>query len=227
MAAKRDADHPKIMLRRVLGGFEPAHQHAEEQLQHYPVGALVEVQVWQRRSQPHLALYWVILHQCVDNSENRYGRAEDLHEALKVALGYSRRVNLLASHQSTIKATITKLINRVRAAITTVLPTWVGAKACILLLDEVLHHVDEMGDSETLILPGSISLNRMDQAEFKVYFDRAMNELRKAGYPIDDYLREGKRKIAPYYTSKTSLPRGQHAVSHSHGERPEAQYAHQ
>jgi hypothetical protein len=227
MASKRDEDHPKIMLRRALGGFEPAHQHAEEQLQHYGVGALVEVQVWQGRSQPQLALYWVILHQCVDNSENRYGRAEDLHEVLKVTLGYSRRVNLLVSHQSSVKAAIAKLLNRVKAGLTAGIQHWAPARACIALIDEVLRHVDDMGDSETLILPGSIALNRMDQAEFKVYFDRAMNELRKAGYPVDDYLREGKKKIAPYYPPKSSLPRGRNVVPHPHEERPESRYAHQ
>lgn len=143
--AARDQEHPRVIMRRVVGGFVPAAPYDEERLMHYGVGHDVEVQLFQRRSLPHLRLYWAVLHEVVENSEGKYGRAEDLHEALKVALGYQRKIQLL--------------------------------------------------DGATIILPGSIALTRMDQAEFNVYFQKVEVELSGAGYDVKGYIDSAKRKM--------------------------------
>ena len=86
-------------MRRVVGGFEHSTPWVEEMLSQFAIGSEVEVRIMQRRSLPQLQLYWVILHLCVSNSEDKYGRAEDLHDALKIALGYSRRVPVIGGNE--------------------------------------------------------------------------------------------------------------------------------
>lgn len=153
---KRNSEHPRLVMRVGLNKkLEHVVPWGEEMMMHYPLGADVEVQIYQRRSLEHTRLYWAVLHAIVDNTENKYGSAEDLHSAIKVALGYTHKIKLISG--------------------------------------------------DTIILPGSIAFDKMDQAEFKVYFDRAMNELRKADYPVDKYIEEGKKKLAeikPYYRGK-------------------------
>jgi len=154
--SKNKTDKPRTLLRRVPGGFVLVYPHDEERLMHYAIGSVVEAQFWQQRSREHLALYWVILHDVVENSD-QWPTTEHLHDALKVALGYTREINLIG-----------------------------GGK---------------------IYMPGSIAIDRMDQADFKVYFDRAMNQLREAGINIDAFLAEGKKKLAqrqqPYHGAKT------------------------
>lgn len=61
-----------------------------------------------------------------------------------------------------------------------------------------------------MTLDGSISIAKMDQAEFRIFFDNAMNKLREAGYPVDDYLAEAHRMTeqreqkqpAPYHKGR-------------------------
>src|SRR5690348_16234338 len=93
--AKRNPEQPKLLLERTLNGFSPATPWDQEVLAQYAIGSTCEVQVFQKRSLPRLRLYWTILHDCVANSENKYGSAEDLHSVTKIALGYTHRVKLM------------------------------------------------------------------------------------------------------------------------------------
>jgi hypothetical protein len=193
---KRDSEHPKVLLTRTLHGFAPATPYDQERLMHYSIGATVEVQVWQKRSLEHLRLYWAVLHQCVDNSENKYGRAEDLHDILKITLGYSRRIRLLIpAVQSGVLDAIKGLIEAARWYVQHYGAGTRAAGRLATVLQNAEKSLKVLAETaETIVLPGSVAFDRMDQAEFKVFFEKAMNELRKAGYPVDDYVEEGKRK---------------------------------
>jgi hypothetical protein len=188
---KRGAEHPKVLLRRTLAGFEPAAPWVAEQLMHYSIGAVIEAQFWQSRSPEHLALYWCVLHGCVENSENKYGRTTDLHDALKIALGYTHKIRMLDVGPGHL------ILTRLAALIVKILkhdglPWW--AKE---FLDQAFKLCMELGEhvGDTIVMPGSIALDKMDQSEFRVYFDRAMGELRKAGYPVDELIKQGKDKL--------------------------------
>jgi hypothetical protein len=213
MAKKRSNEHPKVLLERRPEGWRPVTGYDAERLSQYAIGAVVEAQLWQNRSLEHLRLYWVILHQCVENSENKYGRAEDLHDAIKIALGYTRTVKMLAVGPGAVAVKrLTQNMNRIGVFIQKIEPRVPAAwrqpindlfNATAELVESLYQHI-----GDTIIMPGSIALDKMDQAEFRVYFDRAMNELRKAGYPVDDFLAEGQKQIArnkagnPYQTKQ-------------------------
>src|SRR5689334_13583602 len=113
---RRSAEHPKVLLQRTGPvTFVLVLPQDQERLMHYAIGAEIEAQFWQERSLDHLRLYWAVLHQCVENSEGKYGRSEDLHDMLKVTLGYSRRVTLLCpSEHATIATKVLKLLRRLR-----------------------------------------------------------------------------------------------------------------
>lgn len=200
---KRNSEHPRLVMRVGLNKkLEHVVPWGEEMMMHYPLGADVEVHIFQRRSLEHTRLYWAVLHACVDNSENKYGTAEDLHSAIKIALGYTHKVKLIGEGPGTLLLRSAKYclsqLNILRA------PEIPGISKWLDKLAEILFQLEEYV-SDSILLPGSIAFDRMDQAEFKVYFDRAMNELRKAGYPVDAYIIEGKKKLAeikPYYGAK-------------------------
>ncbi len=204
--AKRSTEHPKLLFYvdfvdgcgKVL---RPAMPFVEEQMMHYAVGANVEIQLWQDRSPEHHALYWCVLAECVANSENKYGSSQDLHSAIKVALGYTHKVKLLGVGPAALAADrLAKWATRIVAFVANALPfipeKWRKAASDLSaeagpLIEEVYKHT-----GDTLVLPGSISFHNMDQAEFRIFFDAAMNELRKAGYPIDEILAVAKQKVA-------------------------------
>jgi hypothetical protein len=193
---RRSAEHPKVLLKRTGPvTFVLLLPQDQERLMHYPIGAEIEAQFWQERSLDHLRLYWAVLHQCVENSEGKYGRSEDLHDMLKVTLGYSRRVTLLCpSEHATIATKVLKLLRRLR-----VFFARLGTKG-----EDVVREIDETGklarkletECESILMPGSVSFDKMDQAEFKVFFEKAMEQLQRAGYPVYDYIEQGKQKLA-------------------------------
>lgn len=182
----------------------PAAPWVDEALMQYAIGARVtSKEIRQDRSKPHHNLYWGVLSLCVENSENKYGSAEDLHGAIKVALGYRREIKLLSTGEGRLMLTrIGENYNRIGAfiqkAIAYVPKAW--RQPIIVLFDQTAEMIEGMVVyiSDTLILPGSISFSRMDQAEFKVFFDRAMGELTKAGYPVEEYIEIVKTKLVPY-----------------------------
>lgn len=200
---KRNSEHPRLVMRVGLNKkLEHVVPWGEEMMMHYPLGADVEVHIFQRRSLEHTRLYWAVLHACVDNSESKYGTAEDLHSAIKIALGYTHKVKLIGEGPGAMLLRSAKYcLSRLNILVTPKIPgitEWIDKLTMILL--QLEDHV-----SDSIVLPGSIAFDRMDQAEFKVFFDRAMNELRKAGYPVDNFLEEGREKLAeikPYYRGK-------------------------
>jgi len=191
--AKRNPEQPKLLLERTLNGFSPATPWDQETLAQYSIGSTVEAQIFQRRSLPRLRLYWTVLHDCVANSENKYGSAEDLHSAIKIALGYTHKVKLMGDGPGAV------LLKALKFALTEI-GRIAGSQPSLLgtLVQKALKVADQLDEhiGDTILMPGSIALDRMDEAEFKVFFDRAMNELRKAGYPVDALLEESEKKLA-------------------------------
>lgn len=147
--AKRSTERPRLIM--VVGQskrLEHVASWGEEMMQHYAQGAEVEVQVFQRRSAGRHRLYWLMIHDIVENSDN-WTSDEDFHNATKVELGYVRTVPLI--------------------------------------------------NGGTIIFPGSISFEKMDEAEFKIYFDRAKAVWSKAGYDVAKFEKEASEKLKPYY----------------------------
>jgi hypothetical protein len=216
--AKRNSEHPKVLLQKKLGGWTFVDAYGEEQCAGYAIGSVVEAQFWQKRSLEHLRLYWAVLGECVNNSEGKYGSAEDLHEVLKIALGYTRKIELLLPSEHVDAAdVIGKALRAAQSAI----------NGCRWVLRRVLGefwltpHLDaannqlasarlrigEITQSRMQVtLPGSIAFHSMDQAEFKVFFENAINQLRRAGYPVDEFIEAGKAKLARIKNYQKSLP---------------------
>jgi hypothetical protein len=191
----RSSEHPKVLLTRTLQGLAPATAYDAERLAAYGIGHTIEATLWQRRSPAHHRLYWVVLTVCVSNSEGKYGTADDLHAAIKIALGYTHRIQLLIPSENALLATKVRDVLR---------KCWqyiksVGAAAGMPLLKEIENVNVALtkleSDRTTIVMPGSIAFDRMDQGEFKVFFDRAMEQLRLAGYSVDEIIEEAKKQL--------------------------------
>jgi Protein of unknown function (DUF1367) len=211
MAKRNREEEAKVLMVRTPQGFRPLDGISEENLMHVAIGAVVECQIWQDRSPEHHRLYWAVLGQCVDNSENRYGSSKDLHSALKIALGYTHRVKMIGTGQGGIIFEKIKFwMARLRKFIKVVTMPAKWRKAADEMYLEGAGYIAMMEPfvGDTLVLPGSISFSKMDQAEFKVFFDCAMDELRKAEYPVDAFIEEGKKKMAPSSYPKTGERHG-------------------
>jgi hypothetical protein len=206
MAKRSSRETPSLLVKRTGSGFDLVNQWDHEACSDIPLGAECEIsKPKMQRSLDHLRLYWVVLHFCVDNSEGKYGRAEDLHDMIKMLLGYSRKVRTLVPNPQAIVATeIRELLDGLqaiiswcadraqnlpgplRSALTRIVPRWAN----------VSKRLPELEQSyETIVLPGSIALDKMDQAEFNTFFERAMGLLEGAGYSVWDYIEEGKKKL--------------------------------
>jgi hypothetical protein len=135
-----------ILMDRVPSGLSPTTDFDSQCLSQYGIGRTVEIKIRQPRSLPQHRLYWVMLSICVANKDDMYGSKDVLHEVLKVALGYKKKIKTM--------------------------------------------------DGEEITLPGSISFAAMDQAEFKIYFDKAKIVLAGAGYPIEEIEKEANRQLA-------------------------------
>ncbi len=90
---KRSQENVPLRMRRRKLGREhpmliPADRLAWQQLSSIAFDAEVDVTIRCRRSNPHNAKYWALLHEVVKASE-KYATAEHLHRALLLALGYT------------------------------------------------------------------------------------------------------------------------------------------
>ena len=89
--AQTDIDRAPVMMRRTVRGLEPLAPFDAERLDQVAIGAVVEVAIKKKRSSPQNRLYWSILAKVVENVEG-YPNSERLHEALKLHLGYVRKI---------------------------------------------------------------------------------------------------------------------------------------
>lgn len=214
---KRSPEQPKVLLERKLGGWGFFDGFSEEQCQGYAIGAIVEAQFWQNRSLPQLRIYWATLSQCVFNSEGKYGSAEDLHEVLKIALGYTRQIDLLLPGENAGAAAVVKVAletcNKILKGCQWIIRRTVGTIWITPLIDDAIVKATAAVDLVRVFeqqrlkvtLPGSISFSSMDQAQFKIFCESAFSQLRRAGYPIDDYIEQSKIKLARVAKSNSRL----------------------
>lgn len=117
-------EKPGMLMRRAKASLIPVSGYDDELLAAIPEGNLVEVTVRRKRSWPQLKLYWALLNNVVKNYPCGYPNSDKLHDAIKMALGYTSE---------------------------------------LIGLDGVVY-----------IIPDSIAINKMDQADFQLYFDNAI-----------------------------------------------------
>lgn len=86
--SKIDLDSPRLRMVRTPQGLAPCSPHDDERLSEYSIGSEIEVRLFQRRSDDHHKLYWVILGEIANNNEKGFTTAEGIHWALKMDLGY-------------------------------------------------------------------------------------------------------------------------------------------
>ena len=220
---KFNPEHPTISMvverKNEQGGIRlcPADGYAEEALNQLPYGTAVEIKFYQRRSYPKLKLYWSVLGTCVKNGD-KYGTAENLHDVIKITLGYCRRVKAIGVGPAAqlIDSCILlmrgcwKAANSANKALRDV----INMGPLLLGLEQIAAKLNELKEivGDTIVLPGSISFAKMSTADFDVYFDKAMLQLEAAGYPISDILKEVERtqKRVPFGGSygRSQTPRG-------------------
>ena len=85
---KTDRERAPITMRRTKAALVPVGPFDDEMLEQYPDGAIVEVTIKRRRSNPQNALYWATLAKVVQ-ATGAYPSAEHLHDAIKMALGFT------------------------------------------------------------------------------------------------------------------------------------------
>ena len=123
---KTDKERAPIMMRRTKAALVPVGAFDDELLDEIAEGAVVEVSIKRRRSNPQNALYWTTLARVVAATDS-YPSAEHLHDALKIALGYTMPIKTLAGGM--------------------------------------------------IYVPDSTAFGKMDAAQFRVFFDRAIELL--------------------------------------------------
>lgn len=199
--AKPKKEEPRIRATKTLNGLSPSTPFDQELLAEIGFGREVEVTIHQERSAVHHRKYWAVLKGCVDNSEEKYLRPTDLHDALKVALGVTRRIQLLQPSEHAVAAA------RIKKRLTQCL-MWIGGALdkvpfASKITDAIRESIADLAtletESQTILLPGSTGFWAMDQREFKTYFDAAMDQLRKANYPVDDLLEYAQKQIGTRY----------------------------
>jgi hypothetical protein len=194
--AARSSEHPKLLLVRTLQGLAPATPYDAERLSAYAIRATVEATLWQNRSLGHHRLYFAVLKMCVENSEGKYGKVDDLHSAIKTALGYTHKIKLLLpSEHAEAAMAIKTCVYRARELLAGMKGP--EAQAVGAFLSAAIDQTAKLEtDLASIMMPGSIAFDRMDQAEFREFFDKAMEQLRLAGYPVDEFMEEAKRQMA-------------------------------
>jgi hypothetical protein len=182
---RKTKEKETIRMVRTLNGLAPCTPWDSERLARYGFGREVDVTVHQERSVPHHRLYWVLLATLVANSEGKYLESTDLHEALKVALGVTRKIKLLTpSPHASVATKIKRRLAQVLMWCGGLLAkTTLAGKITDALNDSITDLTALEQDCETITLPGSTGFASMDQADFKNYFDQACTQLRLAGYP--------------------------------------------
>jgi hypothetical protein len=196
--AARSSEHPKLLLVRTLQGLAPATPYDAERLSAYALKATVEATLWQNRSLGHHRLYWAVLKMCVDNSEGKYGKVDDLHSAIKTALGYTHKIKLLVPSEHANAAMVLKqCAYRAREILTGMEAQGQETRAVFAFLSTIVEQAAKLEtDLASIYMPGSIAFDRMDQAEFRTFFDQAMTQLRLAGYPVGEFLEEAQKQMA-------------------------------
>lgn len=194
---KRSKDRETIRMVRTLNGLAPCTAYDSERLSQYGFGHEIDVTIWQERSVPHHRLYWVLLATLVSNSEGKYLQSTDLHEAIKVALGVTRKIKLLTP--STHASVATRIKVRLAQCL-----MWIGgllanvpmaSKITGAITDSIADLAELEKDCDTITMPGSTGFQTMDQAAFKIYFEQACAQLRTAGYPVDEAIAESKKMM--------------------------------
>lgn len=84
-----------ILLRKSLSGWGPADRASADALAEMPTGAVVRVERAKARSLPQQRLYWGLLQRLAEaGAVKGIDSAEQLHLALKLALGVADAVRL-------------------------------------------------------------------------------------------------------------------------------------
>lgn len=195
--AKRSKDREVIRMVKTLNGLSPCTAYDAERLAQYGLGREIDVTLWQERSVPHHRLYWVLLATLVSNSDGRYLQSTDLHEAIKVALGVTRKIKLLTPSKHASIAT------RIKIRLTQAMMWLSGAfenfpfasKVIDAIRDSIVDLAELEKDCDSVTMPGSTGFASMDQAAFKIFFEQACAQLRMADYPVDETIEESKRMM--------------------------------
>jgi hypothetical protein len=91
---KTDKERMPIVMRRAGTALLPVSKLDEDMLERYSEGHHIEITIKMRRSLPMQRLYWATLQKVVDATD-AYPTAEHLHDAIKMALGYTTEIQLL------------------------------------------------------------------------------------------------------------------------------------
>lgn len=195
---KRTSEYPRLVMR--VGQSKRLEHIApwgEEMMQHLPYGAEVEVYVSQRRSPGRHRLYWAMVNDIVANSED-WATNEHFHAATKIELGYTQKIKTIGDSARTLLLRSAKYcLDRLNILRTPSIPgisEWLDKLATIL--DQLID------DGDVITLPGSIAFDKMDETEFKVFFDRAKAAWSQAGYDVAAFEREANKKLQPYYGAR-------------------------
>ena len=91
---RTDRERRPIVMKVTPRGLEPVGAQDADALSVYQVGHWVNVTVKQRRSNEQQGMYWAGLQRAVEATE-AYPTADHLHEAVKLALGYTTPIRAL------------------------------------------------------------------------------------------------------------------------------------
>jgi hypothetical protein len=92
--AKSDKDRQIIIMRRKGSALCPLNAFDAEIIEGFAADQDIEVTFRQRRSNPQLRRYWVMLAEVVAATEC-HPNADKLHEALKFDMGYTAKIKRL------------------------------------------------------------------------------------------------------------------------------------
>ena len=81
----------KFLAIRTISGLRPEFDDDMRKLTPIPLGTVMMVEAKQPRNVKHHRLYWALVNKVFEN-QSKYATADDLHEAIKYALGYYRTV---------------------------------------------------------------------------------------------------------------------------------------
>lgn len=223
---KRSKDREVLRMVKTLNGLSPCTPYDAERLAQYGFGREVDVTIWQERSVPHHRLYWVMLGNLVANSEGKYLQSTDMHTALKIALGLTTKIKLLTPSAHATVAT------RIRRRLVQCVMWFAGLSVLHNVpfshkitdaINEAMADLTELEtDCDTITLPGSTGFAEMDQASFKIYFDKACEQLRSAGYPVDETLAESRKMISANAPKVASLQHVPHNAERDNVSEPKA-----
>ena len=75
-------------MERTLAGFAPFSPLEDERIaMEYPIGAVVEVEVFMHRSLPRMRLYWAVMHHVHANDPFGYASPEKISDAILIEAG--------------------------------------------------------------------------------------------------------------------------------------------